>query len=569
MRPSFVGMAILLLVGSGCAQDAPLQDRWFYLSTNFLVNENVPRGQELLRRAAAAGYNGVLLADYKFGILDDMPPRYFDNVRAFKATADELGIEIIPAVMPIGYSGSLLRHNPNLAEGIPVRDALFVVANGSAALVPDPPVSLPGGDMEQAQGDAFRGWDWQDKPGACTFADSQTVHGGRLSCRIEGVGQADPEHGHGRLSKLVPVAAFRLYHLQAWIKTDDFSAHANVRMFPLAPDGRTLSYSDLNVQRTQDWTLHHVVFNSLGYEQARIYVGVWGGKTGRLWVDDVSIEEVGLVNVLRRDGCPLVVRGEDGTVYEEGRDFEPVADPKMGCVPWPGSYEVYHEPPTIKLTPASRIAEGQRLRVSFYAPPIIYTGQVTCCLSEPEVYQILEDQVRRVDDLLHPKAFFMSHDEIRCGNWCKACQDRGMTPGQLLADNVRRCTQIIRKINPQARIYVWSDMFDPFHNAGERDYYYLVNGNWSGSWEGLDSEVIIANWYFTPREQNLPWFAGRGHKQLLAGYYDRQQFVIAQWLADARRLGAPLAGAMYTTWQNRYDDLEAWAEKAWGGADLR
>lgn len=565
------GLSILCLALAlplmSCAQTDELRYRWFYLGTNFLVDDNVPSAQDLLRRAAAAGYNGVLLTDSKFGRLDAMPRRYFDNVATFKATADELGMDIVPCVMPIGYSESLLCHNPNLAEGIPVRDALFVAEGDSADVVADPPVELPGGGFEQYQGHRFTGWDWQDNAGESIFVDTEVRHSGNASCRMEGIDAADPQHGNCRLSRVISVSPFRQYHVQAWIRTEQFDTPANVRVFALAPDGRPLTYNALGVKRTQDWTCHHVVFNSLGYDQVRVYIGVWGGKGGRLWWDDVSIEEVGLLNVLRRDGCPLTVRGEDGIIYQEGRDFEPIADERMGTVPWSGAYEVYHEPPVIRLTPDSRITDGQRLRVSFYSPPIIYQGQVTCCLSEPEVYDLLRDQVERVEAMLHPPAYFMSHDEIRCANWCRACQERGMTPGELLADNVRRCTDIIRAVNPDARIFVWSDMFDPFHNAGERDYYYLVNGNWAGSWEGLDPDVIIANWYFKPREQNLPWFAGRGHKQILAGYYDRREFVIQQWLADARRLNAPVVGAIYTTWQRRYDDLERWAKAAWGGGE--
>ncbi|HUS81570.1 MAG TPA: hypothetical protein VM283_09905 [Armatimonadota bacterium] len=548
----------------GCAQEDQLTYRWFYLSTNFLVPENVAKGQALLQRAAAVGYSGVVLTDSKFGFLDQMPDRYFDNVRAFKATADELGLEIVPGVMPIGYSGSLLYHNPNLAEGPPVKDALFVVRDRMADLVADPPVALPGGDFEQATDHKFAGWDWQDNVGESIFADTQVVHGGSVACRMEAIGAASPEHGHCRLSKLLDVSPFRCYHLQAWVKSEDFDTADRVRIFALSPDGRALSYIDLGVKRTQDWTLHHVVFNSLDNQQVRVYIGVWGGRTGKLWWDDVTIEEVGLLNLLRRDGCPLTVRGEDGTVYEEGRDFEPVKDERMGVVRWSGSYELYHEPPVIQLIADSRIADGQRLRVSFYQPAIIGSHQVTCCLSEPQVYQILDDQIRRIEDLLHPSAWFMSHDEIRCANWCQACQDRAMTPGQLLADNVRRCTEIIRAINPDARIGVWSDMFDPYHNA--HDNYYLVNGTWEGSWEGLDPDVIIADWYFKPREQNLPWFAGRGHKQILAGYYDNSSFYTPQWLADAQRLNAPVIGVIYTTWRSGYDDLERWAQAVWGGA---
>src|SRR5947208_12534365 len=47
--------------------------------------------------------------------------------------------------------------------------------------------------------------------------------------------------------------------------------------------------------------------------------------------------------------------------------------------------------------------------------------------------------------------------------------------GALLAENVKTCIQILREVNPGGRIYVWSDMFDPHHNA-HKDYY-LVHGD--------------------------------------------------------------------------------------------
>jgi hypothetical protein len=41
----------------------------------------------------------------------------------------------------------------------------------------------------------------------------------------------------------------------------------------------------------------------------------------------------------------------------------------------------------------------------------------------------------------------------------------------LLADNVKTCIGMLHEVNPGGRIYVWSDMFDPHHNA--RPCYYL------------------------------------------------------------------------------------------------
>ena len=119
--------------------------------------------------------------------------------------------------------------------------------------------------------------------------------------------------------------------------------------------------------------------------------------------------------------------------------------------------------------------------------------------------------------------------------------------------------QIIRDVDPKAKIWVWSDMFDPNHNAV--DNYYLVNGTWAGSWEGLDPDVGIVNWANRLKGKNLKWFADRGQEQVLAGYYDHREWVIAEWLAAGKGLPG-ITGAMYTTWTDDYSDMEAWAKAA-------
>jgi hypothetical protein len=98
-----------------------------------------------------------------------------------------------------------------------------------------------------------------------------------------------------------------------------------------------------------------------------VYLGVWGAAKGTLRWKDWRIEEVGLLNVLRRPGAPLTVKA-DGRVLEEGKDFEPVKDPRMGTVPWPGGYEVFHAAPPIKT---KGLAEGTELRVSWYHPHVV------------------------------------------------------------------------------------------------------------------------------------------------------------------------------------------------------
>ena len=129
---------------------------------------------------------------------------------------------------------------------------------------------------------------------------------------------------------------------------------------------------------------------------------------------NVALEEMSLVNVLRRDGCPLTVTSADGKiVYVEGRDFEPVATRSSAWSPYEGEYEFNH--------PGAPASAGDRLADQGRGPApgeLVSPGpgarlvNAACCLSEPKVYDLLRDQARRVNDLYHPKTFFMQHDEL-------------------------------------------------------------------------------------------------------------------------------------------------------------
>lgn len=536
----------------------PLETRWLYLQQNLQVTENLPKIESLLERAAKAGYNGVVLADYKLNILDRVPEHYARNARRFRDRCAALNLEVIPTVAGFGYSSGILAHDANLAEALPARDVPFVA--GEDVIAPRGfRENLVAGDFEMPRGDLFPGWGFQDEPGQGTYADSHVVHGGQRSLRIENPAGVT---GNRRVSKTLRVRPWTQFHASVWIKTEAFDSAGETRMFAMTPAGRVLSHSNLGVKRDQDWTQHHVIFNSLDASEIRFYAGVWGCRGGRLWMDDLRVVEAPFVNLVRRAGCPLVVTSADGTVeYQEGKDFAPLSDPRLGTTPWPGEFDVFHEPPTFRRSPGSRIPVGARLNVSYYHAVTIYDGQVPCSLSEPAVFQILEDQIRRVKDLLAPKTYFLSHDEIRVANWSDPERHDGKSAGQLLAANVRRCVEIVRKIDPDARLCIWSDMFDPHHNAVKE--FYLVNGDLAGSWEGLPPEVRIINWNSGKPKPSLTHFANRGHSQVLAGYYDGPPERIQNWLQASEGLPG-VTGAMYTTWRNDFSNLEKFAEMAWG-----
>ena len=57
---------------------------------------------------------------------------------------------------------------------------------------------------------------------------------------------------------------------------------------------------------------------------------------------------------------------------------------------------------------------------------------------------------------------------------------------------------------------------------------------------------------------SLKHFAALGNRQILAGYYDGPVPAIAPWLKDAEAVPG-VVGVMYTTWQQKYGDLEPFA----------
>ncbi|HSU52663.1 MAG TPA: carbohydrate binding domain-containing protein, partial [Candidatus Dormibacteraeota bacterium] len=351
-----------------------------------------------LPQAAAAGYNGVVLSH---------------NVSAKKApelvaAAKANMMDLIAIVM----GGSRDR---NYAEGVLVKDALFVIRENKATLEQDNSTRVLNPDLEDVAGNHFKGWSFQDDEGLTTFADHETVHGGKTSLRMENIGKN--QYQHCRISQAIKLQPHRQYAISFWIKTEALNpAVPEVKV--LATNGESISFQTFRAEPTHDWKQYHIVFNSLNNSEGRLYLGCWSGKTGKLWWDDLKIEEIGLVNVLRRPGCPVNVRAENGTIYEEGRDYQRIEDPALN--PW----NAFHEAPAIKLSPGGRIKDGSRLRVSYYHPIVVYEDRVTSCLSEPKIFEDWRTEVQRVNEILHPAAFLMSHDELRVMNQCAACQSK-------------------------------------------------------------------------------------------------------------------------------------------------
>jgi hypothetical protein len=500
----------------------------------------------VLVTASQHGINGAVVS---FGLdtLCQQSPDYFRRLDAIKQLCDRLRLDLIPAVFSVGYGGGVLAHDRNLAEGLPVEDAPFLVRGNEARLVPSAS-HLTNGGFEEFTGNRLRGYSFHDQPGEISFVDSQVVHTGTASLRLENF-TANP-YGHGRVMQEVRVQPHRCYRLTLWVKTEALQPAGAFRVLVLAGD-REIAPREFNPPATTDWRKLTTLFNSLAYDRVRIYAGLWGGKEGKVWLDDWALEEVGPVNALHRPMTPVTVRSDDGTVtYFEGKDYAPLQDPQL---------QVWHTdgaPLPLKVLPSSRIRDGQRLRVSWYHSMLINDSQVTVCMAEPALYDIFDHEAKLLAERLRPKRIFLNMDEIRMGGTCRACQGRNL--GELLGESVTRQAQIIRRYSPDARIYVWSDMLDPNHNA--HGNYYLAQGDFTGSWQHIPKDLVISVWGGAPREKSLRFLADQGFGILVACYYDADDLTdVEGWLRLARR-SPEVRGFMYTPRQRKYSLLPAFGD---------
>jgi len=130
--------------------------------------------------------------------------------------------------------------------------------------------------------------------------------------------------------------------------------------------------------------------------------------------------------------------------------------------------------------------------------------------------------------------------------------------GELLGECVTKQAAAIRRYSPDAQVYVWSDMFDPNHNA--HGNYYLVQGDFNGSWKHVPKDLVMAVWGGAPRDQSLRFFADQGFPTLVACYYDAENLDdVKRWLTVAKPL-TKVRGFMYTPWSKRYDLLPAFGD---------
>lgn len=522
------------------APASQFQDRFVWVfGWNLSSDRNLEEMVRVLQQASKAGLNGAV-ASLSQDTLCKQPPDYFRRLAILREICQTNHLEFIPAIFSIGYGGGALTHNRNLAEGLPVKDAVFKVSGNTANLAENT-TSFTNGGFEYFKDSKALAFQLQDEPGKVSFIDTDVKRSGKASLRLENF-KAQPA-ANGRAMQTIRVKPYRCYRVSVWVKTEDLKP--GLRSTVLAA-GRELAPRTFNVPATSDWHQITYLFNSQEHQSVSVYVGVWGGNKGKLWIDDWTVTEVGPVNVLKRPGTPVSVRNEDGTtIFEEGKDYSPL----QAAAPQP--FRDDHEALPLRILPGSRIHDGDHLKVSWYHSMLIHDSQVTVCMAEPELNEIFDHEAKLLAEHVKPSKVLLNMDEVRMGGTCQACAGRDMA--ELLGSCVSRQAEAIRKYSPGAKVYVWSDMFDPTHNA--RPNYYLVKGDYTGSWNHIPKDLVIAVWGGEPRPKSLEFFAEKGFSTLIGCYYDADNLEDVKGWLDLAKKTPRVRGMMYTPWLKKYELL--------------
>ncbi len=570
MRKIIAAAVAACAIGTHAGSGYP--ERWAFWNRHIETPEQCAGFSNLVEQAAKCGCTAVCFGD-GMDYYSCWNERHRKTLDAAVRHIRSKGMQIVAAVWSIGY-GSMLNYGYELMEGASLDDLTYVVegAKGERRATFRPSVAenlIPNGEFERTDRQGrLTGWTFIDgvlgkSPWA--FRDTQVKHGGEASiCFDIDKAKASPAGtylGMARAGHSLNLTPWKHYRFTAWVKTENLKVKGQPFKIALQREGvEGKSGFGVLVMKpegeSQDWTRLSFEFNSLDATSLRAWAGVWGGVSGRFWMDDVRVEEVAPKAVLHNFGSPLtVVRRRDGKVLTEGLHF--TVTPPLTSRKWspdaPGVELLLPEKATKWLK------AGDELSVSCCTPSTSGSDspdQVSLCLSDPALYNVLRRSAETLQAAIAPDQWLIGFDEVRNGNTFRACRARGVPFARIMGESVSNQSEIVKAASPGSQVWVWSDMFCPWENAVEN--YYSVRGSCVGGVDFLPKGLGIACWG-SPRHaaKSMALFASRGHRTLAAAFYDESAELngTRKWL-DAMNATPLCAGTMYTTWRGDYSLME-------------
>lgn len=557
---------IALAVAMSIPQLASAQgiEKWFFAYVDLLqdpVRENDDTSYttkeliELFKVLEEYKYTVVVLSSFQFGdkaILDPTDNRpeavqIRDNLKEIKREAETHGIEIIPEVMSVGSSEKILQTAYHLAEATPVRRQRLRLVETDGGII----LGLPSGD-NLIRNSTFSGTREQLKESWIiddSFAQAVNqreldknfnVNALELDLKIATgieVGQDDiffnPWH-HYRLSFTLKTCGVGPGDSKGAV---EFYAKVSGK-----DEGRYVRIEavDFNVNSTQPETKYEILLNSFQCREGQFWFGFPQGSAGKAYFSNVRLEEALGPNMIRRQDLDstadekevlkIVLHNETtGEKLNECTDFDEWRDTAVEQ----NGFNHNRRDINIRFRPNQVQLEDQ-ISVSYHHAtlPNASYGKVCCSLRHPEVFEIFRQQAESINAIVKPKRWHIDHDEIRAMGHDPLA--KGQPPGAILAENLRKCIDLLRSIDADTGIVLYNDMYDPHHNAVAKthtqSFFPMVSGDFTDSWVGLDPTVTILNWQTAEKQmvaddidswkESLKFFRDLKTPQVISGFYD-------------------------------------------------
>jgi hypothetical protein len=264
-------------------------------------------------------------------------------------------------------------------------------------------------------------------------------------------------------------------------------------------------------------------------------------------------------NVLRTESTDIVLENAQGIAYAPGRDYE-VLDGVTRHV-----YRPEAPPYRVRRLLGSRIPDGATVYASYDYVSRVNSQNCPYCPSEPRVARIMGAAITNTVRYLHPSAIHLGHDEPALMNSDSRCRSRHLTNAQLLADDVRRLYEAAHAVDPQVAVMMWADAVNPYHNGLQ-----FPRDPTADALPLLPRDLILNVWFYGGDQplregaESLRLFGAQGFATTVSPWYDEQCALgWAQACHEARLRGEECLGALYTSWDNRWDALETCATRAW------
>jgi hypothetical protein len=522
-----------------------LKDKWVFSFGYVRDRDGVDNIKSLVETSSKHGLNGLVLSTFSLDRVRAWSKQDLDHFKEIQALCKQKHIELIPSGFSVGYGHEALAYDPNFAAAVPVKINL-IAGNDKLAPIGAGRNLIKDGDFELYRGTRLVNFALQDKPGKISFVDTDTFYSGKQSLRYENFGAS--RHGHGRIMQEVELQAGCTYQFSVRIKTENLNPFSSLQL-QIYKGSKWLTSVEAGMKPTQDWTQATLEFVSREKQKIRLYAGSWGAQSGTFWVDDMKcVEQGSLASIVRREGTPLKLTSERRNIeFVEGKDYEKITNDQ--------------DMQFITLLPGTRIEKGEELALSFYktaSHTLSWGPQISLCMSNPDLFAHWEEEARALYEVHTFKKFLLTMDEIRNGGGCELCRKSGKSMAQILGECITKQYELLKRLDPDIEVYIWSDMFDPNHNA--RNNYYGVIGDFSGSWKYIPKDIIIVCWYHKVRDKSLAFFSSKGFRTAGACYYDGDDLSNPRdWFVSLQKTPGA-TGIMYTSWRQKYELLDEFGD---------